>query len=128
MGSKRDREKNIQGWFDDEDAEEKAVIDAFNFLRDKYPALAPKWILGNALIHAAESEGFDPKTNPSNGFDNRVDELLQQISRLTAMLQTGSFVPMGAAAGYADEDTVQIDAISASVGNLYRPLSFEDDE
>lgn len=126
--SKRDREKNIQGWFDDENPEEKVVIDAFDYLRKQYPSLAPKWILGKSLILAAQGEGFDPGSAPSDGFDSRVDALMQVINRLLFRLENGSFMQVSEAAVYADEETVQMDAISASVGSRYQPLSFEDDD
>lgn len=124
---KRDREQNIQGWFDPDNAEENAVIKAFTYLREKFPAMTPKWVLGNALLYAAQGEGFKPGSH-TNGFDSQFDLLSQKLDRLMFMMENGGFVPMGEAAADLEDVTVQMDAISASVGGRYRPISFEEEE
>lgn len=127
--AKRDREHNIQGWFDPDDIEEKAVIKAMAYLQEKFPAMTSKWVLGNALLFAAQAEGFAPGARTaSDGFNGRVDELFEKIDRLTFLIENGGFTITGEAAADLDDVTVQMDAISASVGGRYRPISFEDED
>lgn len=123
--SKRDREVNIQAWFDPDDPYEKSVVDAFSFLRKKH-AMTVKRALAESILFAAQSEGFAPGA-PSPSTPN--DQLMGMLERLMSMLQNGSFVPANEAARRAlDEDTVQFDAISESVGHRYHPMSFEDED
>lgn len=125
--SKRDREKSFQGWFDIEDAYENSVVQAFAHLQTKFN-ITPKQVIAESVLRAARDEGFTPDA-ALKGMDSPVETLTQMLGRLIGMIENGSFIPANEAARQSfDEDTVQFDAISASVGGHYRPMSFEDED
>lgn len=124
--SKRDREQNFQGWFDPEDDYENSVIDAFAYLQKKYP-LTPKQVIAESVLRAARDEGFKPNVT-ANGVSSPMEQLTGMLTRLIGMIESGSFIPATEAARQSfEDDTVQFDAISTSVGHNYRPMSFEDE-
>lgn len=126
--SKRDREVNIQAWFDPEDPSEKSVIQAFEHLRDKF-GMTTKKALAEAILFAAQSEGFTASAAGPVHANGDLERMMEMMSRLMGMIEGGSFVAANEAARQSfDEDTVQFDAISASVGNRYRKLDFEDED
>jgi len=126
--SKRDREVNIQAWFDPDDAYEKSVVEGFKHLRQKHH-MTSKQVIAESILFAARSEGFVRSAQTGVPSDNQTARLAGMLERLMGMIESGSFVPTSEAARQSfDEETVQFDAISTSVGRRYQPMSFEDED
>ena len=127
---KRQREVNFQGWYDPEDVDERAVIETFEYLQTRY-GLTPKQLIARAVLQWAENDNLNAGVQHDVPFpkSETLEHLTGMLARLIGMIENGSFIPTNDAAQAAyDEDTVQFDAISASVGSHYRPMSFEDED
>lgn len=127
---KRQRERNFQGWYDPEDADEQNVITAFEHLQMRF-ALTPKQLIARAVLRMVEIDNLNAgvrRDTPSPKSET-LEHLTEMLARLIGMIENGSFIPANEAARQSfEDDTVQFDAISSSVSSNYRPMRFEDED